>query len=338
MSRVHVVVSYFRDGSHYPRSGPEARQREVYWGDIAVNAATLRHVDTDAAFVVFCGDDPTEPAARVLARAGADVRRLPFAHRPPDDFYVRYLGTLYVLDTMAAIAPEVAPDDVVLFVDPDIVWPRPIGPLVDDVRRGGIVAYELHVPETLDMCDLTRRQQTEILAGTVADGPDPDGPAITHFGGEIYGMLGSELAEVVPLSEAIWTETMARYERGEPHFNMEEHVMNGLLWCRGEQGGRANPHLERIRTLPSPMGSRHRAHDALVAWHLPIEKDQGFLDVLTHLDGGGSLPPVGPAYVAWLGRRMGIAPVGRRWLADRARQVRWKVLRTGRGKGPIYGL
>lgn len=340
MSQVQVVVSYYRDGSVYPRSGPEARQREVYWANIAVNAATWRHVaGGDSDFVVYAGDEPTDDARRVLDRAGAEVRPLAFDHRPPDDFYDRYLGTLFVLDTMAALAATVADDDLVVFVDPDIVWVRSPDPLLEEVRRGGIVAYELHVPDDLELCDLTRRQQTEILAELVDDGPDPAGPAITHFGGEIYAMAGAELRELVPRSEMLWTDNLARYTDGRgPYFHMEEHVMNGLLWCHGEQAGRANPHLERIRTLPRPMGSRQRAHPGLVAWHLPIEKDKGFLEVLTHLIEGRPMPPVGPAYERWLARRMGVAPVGGRWLADRARQLKWTLLRTGRGKGPEYGL
>lgn len=332
-----VVISYFRDGSHYPRSGRPDRQNEVYWSNIAVQAATFRHVaGSDAEFVAFCGNDPPAQAAEILASAGGRTRRLDFARRPPDDFYVRYLGTLFVLDVMAALADEVDPDDVLLFCDPDIVWPRSPTKLIEEVGRGGVVAYDLAVPEDVPLCDLTRRQQSEILGEIGGVGPSAQDPAVTHFGGEIYGMLGRELKTLVPALEALWAATMKRYEAGLPHYNFEEHVLNGALWQRNETVGRANPHLQRIRTLPKPFGTRDRDHSHLSGWHLPSEKDSGFLKVFDHLAAGGPLPAVGPDYVRWLGRRMGVRPAGVRWVADRARQTRWAITGRFRQSNPTY--
>lgn len=337
--RVVVTISYFRDGSVYPRGGRPDRQGDVYWANIAVNAATLRHVaGPGPELVVFAGDRPPAPAARVLESAGAQIRALDFARRPPDDFYRRYVGSLYVLDTMVALAEELDDDDVAVFVDPDVVWARAPDPLVAEVRRGGVVAYDLAVPDTLPMCEISRREQGAMLAELSGRGPDPTGDALTHFGGELYGLLGRELQSILPDLEELWTGTLRRYEAGEPHYNVEEHFMNAVLWRRGEQVGRANAHIQRVRTLPAPFGTRERVHPELVAWHLPMEKDQGFLAVFRHLTAGRALPPPGPGYQRWLRRRMGVAPVGVRWGLDRARQVRWALTGRSRGGTPNHGL
>lgn len=324
--RVVVVVSYFRDDpAHLPsRAGTGADHGEAYWANIAVNAATLRHVGGDGVeFVACAGDTPTAAAARVLAAAGGRVQHVPFDHRPPEGFYGRYGASLYVLDTMAALSAQVADDDVVMFVDPDIVWIGSPRPLVDEVRRGGVVAYDLRVPPDAPVCDLDREDLGRItgeITGEVTDGPAP-----TYFGGEFYGMRGEELSGVVTEAEALWDATLARFMQGRPHYHVEEHLMNGLLWRRDEQDGRANPHLQRIRTLPPPFGTRERMDPALVALHLPYEKDRGIPRLLHGLDRGQVLPPPGPAYERWLRRAMGIEPVGARRIADVARQVRWRV-------------
>jgi hypothetical protein len=338
-ARVVAIVSYFRDGSLYPRGGRPDQQGDVYWANIAVNATTFRHVaGPGPEFVVFAGDEPPPAAAALLSAAGAEIRPLDFARRPPDDFYRRYAGSLYVLDTMAALAGELHDDDVALLVDPDVVWASRIDPLVAEVRRGGVVAYDLAVPDTLPMCDLSRRDQGAILTELTGHGPDPRGDALTHFGGELYGVLGRELRALLPELERLWAGTMARYEQQLPHYNVEEHFLNAVLWQRGEQVGRANDHLQRVRTLPKPFGTRERVHPGLVAWHLPMEKDQGFLTAFAHLRRGRGLPPVGPEYQRWLRRRMGVAPVGRRWVMDRARQVRWAITGRSRGGTPNHGL
>ena len=334
--RTLVVISYFTDdASRYPRSGRPEDRHDIYWSNIATCAATLRHVDRDRTdLAVFAGDTPPARPAMVLADAQVEVRHLDFARRPPRDFYHRYVGSLYVLDVMAALVDEVASHDVLLFVDPDVVWMAPLDPLVEEVRQGGVVAYQLPVPDDVPLCHLTRREQGVLLAEMTGRGPD-DG-AYPHFGGELYGMLGAELAAIVPELELLWAATLQRYKQGLRHFNVEEHLMNAVLWARGEHEGRANRYIQRIVTAPPPRGSRERAVPGLVAWHLPIEKDRGLLRVLRRVASGRALPPAGPRYERWLAHRTGVRPTPARWLTDRARQVKWATIdRRGR---PTYGI
>ncbi len=334
--RVMVVTSYHPDSSHYPRSGRREDRGTTYWTNIATSAATLRHVHrSEVDILVFAGDDPPSAAAAVLRDAGAEIRHLDFARRPPADFYYRYVGSLYVLDVMAALLDEVADDDVLLFVDPDVAWLAPLDELVTDVRRGGVVAYHLEVPDTVPMCHLTRREQGELLAEMTGHGPPP-GEAYPHFGGELYGLSGAELKSIVPELEDLWRRTMERYEDGRRHFNVEEHLMNAVLWRRGEAVGRANRYIARVITSPSPRGSRERAQKGLVAWHLPIEKDRGLMRVFRRITSGRPLPPPGPAYERWLSHRVGVRPTPARWMTDRLRKLKWATL--DRRDKPTYGI
>lgn len=334
--RVLAVVSYFRDGSVYPRSGPPERQDDTYWSNIAANAATFRHVaGADHEFLVCAGNEPPSDAATVLRRSGAEIRSVPFSRRPDDGFYDRYLGSLYLLDVATSLADEADDDDVLLFVDPDVVWVRSIDPLLAEIARGGVVAYDLAVPEDVPLCGLTRREQTDMLeAATGATATQP----ITHFGGEFYGMTGAVLRQVADQIEPLWDEALRRHRSGEPHHNNEEHFLNAALWHLGEQSGRANDHLQRIRTLPKPFGTRERAGRPLVAWHLPNEKDSGLLRVFRHVSSGRSLPPVGDAYVRWLARTTGVEASGRRWVGDRARQLKWIATGSYRTGTTNHGL
>lgn len=319
--RALLVVSYFRDGSTYPRAGRRRGQADAYWSAIAVQAATLRHVGAgDPEFLVYAGDDPSGLARTVLEEAGAEIRHLPFASRPPDDFFSRYLGSLYVLDVMRDVAGQVEDDAAVLFVDPDMVWVRPLEALLAEVRRGGVVAYELDVPEDVPLCELSRRSQGDILA-EMAD--IPAGSVPVHFGGEFYGLLGRELRSLVREFTPLWEQTLSRYQSGKRHFHVEEHVLNAALLLRGEQSGRANAHLQRVMTLPAPFGTRERATSELASWHLPHEKHRGFLRIMDHLSRGRSLPPPGPAYVSWMRRVLGIDPGPLRRVSDIGRQLKW---------------
>lgn len=337
--RVFVVVSYFRDTSIYPptRAGPPERRSDVYWSSIAVNAATLRHVAGDGVEFIACvGDDPPAQPARVLETVDARVRHVPFDHHPPDGFHRSYGGSLFLLDTMEALAPEVADDDVVLFVDPDIAWARSPRPLVDEARRGGVVAYDLRVPADAPVCDISRQELAAITTEIL--GRAPAGPMPSYFGGEFYGMHGRELIEVVEQIAPLWEATLARFEQGRRHYNVEEHLMNGLLWLRGEHEGRANPYLQRIRTLPPPFGTRERDHPDLVALHLPYEKDRGIPRLLQHLDDGASMPPPGPRYEEWVRRALGVQSAGRRRGADLVRWLKWHTIGPRANERTALGL
>ncbi|MGK2947035.1 MAG: hypothetical protein ACSLFP_00545 [Acidimicrobiales bacterium] len=319
-----AVVSYFREHSEHPRSGPAGRRDDTYWTCIAANAATMRHVaDTPLEFVVCAGSGPPAWLRPVLDDAGVTVRVVPFDHRPPEGFYDRYLGSLYLLDALQDAAGWVGPDDVVMFIDPDVVWGAPYGPLVEEIEAGGIVAYELVVDEDLPMCDLSRRDQAAILQELT--GTDLDGTVPRHFGGEFYGMLGSEVPAFAAAVESMWKEMLRRHAAGRAHHNSEEHVINAVLWQRRERSSRAHPHLQRIRTLPGVWGTRERMHDDLIAWHLPIEKEIGFPNLVAHLAAEKPLPPPGPTYHRWLRRMMGVQPAGARRAADVLRQVKWRV-------------
>ena len=333
---VLVVVSYTPDDSRAPRAGAPERKDDVYWASIAVNVATLRHVAGEhIAFQVHCPSDPPPHVTRLLATAGVEVVPTAFTHRPPDDFFLRFLASLYMLDTTAAVADEVADDTVVLFVDPDVVWVADPTAMIEDVRAHGVLAYDLAVPPDLPVGRLTRRQELELFEAIAGEQVTPLPP---HFGGEFYGMLGARLRAFVAATAPIWAETLRRHEQGQPHFNLEEHVFDAALWRLGVVEGRANSHIERIMTLPEPFGSRRRYRPELVAWHLPSEKTIGITKVFEHLAAGRDLPALDDGYHAWMRRRMGIDPTPRHLARDLSRWLKWTVTgeaRKGRARGQV---
>lgn len=332
-----MVVSYFADDSEYPRSAPPEQRNRSYWTNIAANAATFRHVQGfDPEIIVYTGDDPPADMRRVLEAAAVEVRHLPFDRRPPVDFYQRYVGSLYVLDTMRELARITGPDDVWLLADPDVVWCAPLDPLIADVRRGGIVTYDLAVPDSVPLCHHSRADQAAMWAEmTGQTAPTPPYPA---FGGELYGLLGHELVEVSAAVERLWDLNMERYQAGLPHFHVEEHVINAVLHERGVREGRGNAHIQRILTVPHPFGTRERESPGLVGWHLPMEKDRGLRRLYRHVAAGRAMPPVGPAYRRWLGHKVGVKPNAARWVTDHGRRAKWAITGSARNRKPQYGL
>lgn len=334
-----IVVSYAPDDSRYPRAGRPDRQHDVYWQSIAVHAATLRHVARDdLVFEVHCPTPPPRQVLPLLDAARVDHVETPFRHRPPDNFFERFVGSLYLLDTADAIAQEAADDSVVLFVDPDVVWVDDPHPLIEEVRRSGIVTYDLGLPNDFPIGDLTRHDEAELIeaiTGATFDSLPP------HFGGELYGVLGARLRELVAHLAPLWEATLRRHQDGRLHFNYEEHLFDAALWQLGVMEGRGNRYLERIMTIPAPFGSRERYRPELLAWHLPSEKTVGIANVYARLAAGRGLPTREEGYHTWLRRRMGIRRTPRHLVRDVMRWVKWTATgeaRRARRRGQVGGL
>lgn len=328
---VDVVVSFVLDKSYYPRGGPERRRQLTYWRNIAVNAATLRHVaprDT-VRFRVATNSEPPPRVARVLEDNGATLFHPPFDHEPPRDLYGKFAGSLYVLDTMAWYASNVTDDRIVLFVDPDIVWLRDPTSVAARVHgTDGVMAYDVGYAPDYPCHGLTRRDLAAICRELDPARPIPNDPPPPYFGGEFYGVDARRVPSLAEAASRVWAAALDRHRRGLTTFRTEEHVLSAVLWWDGVAAGVANEFIRRIWTLPAPFGDRDPARDhALVAWHLPVEKTVGLPAVARHLERGRALPE---DVVPWLARRLGLHSHPGRWPREAALKTKWALDGTAR--------
>ena len=272
-------MAFVDDGGRYPRAAGADPVLE-YWKAIAVMAATLRAVGSDWPITVATNRGPTDTVlCETLDRLGVELREVAFDHAPPPDYFNRFSGSFYLLDAMADAVARVDDDTVLIFVDPDCVWVRDPGPVLESVAASPDLplAYEITYAPGQWVIGQTLEKLGELYAaiGTV---PVPERPP--YAGGEFLAGTRSGFARLLPHIETVWTESMRRFEAGESiRANSEEHVLGYALAQLGWSGGTANHLVRRVWTkLPPNRNIRGDEYD-LVVWHALIEKGRGLSEL-----------------------------------------------------------
>ena len=270
-----MVVAFIEDGGFYPRA-TGADPVLAYWRAIAVMATTLRTVGADWPITVSTNRPPSEPTVRrALDRLGVSYRETPFEHRPPPGYFDRFSGSFYLLDALADAVDRASDDTRLLFVDPDCVWVRSPEPLLAlvDADPDALIAYEIRYAPGQAALGLTLAEMAAFFT-ELGDRPVP-GEA-PYAGGELLLGRRDRLAQLLPLIEQIWEESLRRFERGERiRVNTEEHVLSYALGQLGWTGGTANPFVRRLWTKSPPDRNVQGDERSLVLWHALTEKGRG---------------------------------------------------------------
>lgn len=303
------VVDRADEGTIFPSAGGNSgdpRVQAVYWRCIAVMFASARITNPSARLVLFTNADlpvvDDAAIARLLDESGVEVRHLPLTHRVPAGRSQSWGNVLYFLDIMASLDREEAVTPFLLF-DSDVVFVRPIDAMVDTLRERGVMAYDVGTGEGstvngMPMAAMARAAQALFAAQANS--------RITHYGGEIFGVILEEWRN-------IWAERFARIFDGMlggveelERASTEEHMFSIAFAAAQPPVAAANPWLRRIWT--SPRHNDVRADDeALAVWHVPAEKRYGLRDLFFDL-AKGRITPTMPqdAFRELAGRRCGV--------------------------------
>ena len=98
--------------------------------------------------------------------------------------------------------------------------------------------------------------------------------APNYYGGEIIAIGSDEMGRLCEQIEPLWTECLARFQRGESKFNEEAHFLSYLYDIMEYAAGTANPFIKRIWTGRKSNNACRSDFD-LSIWHLPSEKKYG---------------------------------------------------------------
>lgn len=332
---VEVVVAFYEDGGHYPRA---ARRDPVlaYWKAITVMATTLRVVGREWPITVATNRPPTDPAIRqVLDDTRVGFRDVPFDHRPPDGWFDRFTGSLYLLDALADAVDRAPTSARVMVVDPDCVWVRDPAPMLAalDADPATVLAYEITYSPGQPALGLTQEQMSRLFRD-VGDAPVPD--RAPYAGGEFLLGTRDRLAQLVEHAEAIWQDSLRRFADGGPlKVNTEEHVLSYALGQLGWTGGTANPFMRRLWTQSPPNRNVQGDEEDLVLWHALTEKHRGLQELFDDVRAGHpALAAPGPTYRRHLARRLRVhlhpvqalkLPINRWTYRLRGGQRQWPV-------------
>lgn len=292
-AKVVVAVAYWRDQGRYPRADLSKRQGDVYLHNTATMIGTWRRVASldDVSFVLCTNVVPTGEVGDQLDRLGVRRWEVPFDSRPPEGYYDRFSASTYSLDVLRAFADQLGPSDVLLLVDPDVVWVRDPAPLVDQVRRAGLVVKEIRYPPDHEDLGLTPVELTDLVAEM--SGHAPAG-LVRRVGGELVGATKAELDRWVSACDEAWAASVRRFEHGQqPRLNTEEHVFSYALEVLGYPPEECNTELlRRVWTRPGRLRNVRGDELDYVAWHALAEKGWGLWGLFDDMVAGeGAFAP-----------------------------------------------
>lgn len=241
-----------------------------YFKAIVLTFASVRRWNPDLRLALVTDCEPPTPFAGQLAALGVQLLETSFDHRPPDGFWPTFNASLYTVDAIAILARTAEPTDPVLLIDPDVLCTGELTPVLDAIRGSDVLVYPTGFPDdepsqglsALDAAVLHRELDPELQ--------EPP----THYGGELYGFTPAGVFPILQRAETAWQLALARWADGRSGFVTEEHLLNYAL--RRAPLVDATGFIRRIWTTPT---FRNVIGDegSLLLWHLPAEKDRGFV-------------------------------------------------------------
>lgn len=283
---VVVAVAYWRDDGYYPRSSGSRRRGDVYLRNTATMAATWQRVSTvsDTRVRLCSNVVPTGDVGAQLQALGVEVESVPFRSVPPGGYFDRFSAATYSLDVLHHHARELADDDVLVLVDPDVVWARDPAPLVAQVHAEGLVGHAIPRPPDVRDLGLTRRELGTLI-GELAGREVREAPPL--LGGELLAVTGAQLPAFAAACTEGWQASVARFDAGDrPLLHTEEHVYSYAFEVLG-RGVHDTPHLiRRVWTRPGTVRNVTGHEDAVLAWHVLTEKTHGLWRLYDDLQSG----------------------------------------------------
>lgn len=281
---VEVIVAFVDDGGRYPFARGDDPVLE-YWKAIAVMAASLRAAGMTWTVSVATNRPPVDTRVRrVLDEQAVTFRSIPFDHAPPENYFDRFSGSFFLLDAIADAVERTEDETVLIFVDPDCVWYGDPQAVVDAVALSPEVplAYEVSYCSGQPAIGQTQEDLGQLYSSVATDHPVPKRPP--YAGGEFLAGTSKGMSRLLPHIEAVWAESLRRFEVGEPvRANTEEHVLSYALGQVGWTGGTANDLVRRLWTKLPPERNIRGDEDELVVWHTLREKGRGLSELFEDL-------------------------------------------------------
>jgi hypothetical protein len=304
---------------------PRARSR-IYWQCAFVSMATLLRCMPDGNRRIYTNRIPAWLLAKRdwmqwLDRHAIEICDIRFdSCRPPDGVSATFKNAFFKHEVIGHLAAERAAISCVF--DADCLWARRPTRLLSELRADHAVALNL----TLGFAPTEMRQGiSRAILGQFFQKIDQDfSKSDAHwFGGEfLAGGLTTFQRAAIQLKAAheqvrsIHAEVL-RLPTGQSVFDNDEYVAS-LAWNRaGDLIRPANAFMERLWT--GADACRTTQDLAYEVWHLPAEKDRGFVSLFNEIQKPDSTFWQTPIehFPSYLGDRVGIPdrkiPVPRTW-------------------------
>ena len=273
--------------SDYPQVGGTSSSSyflEVYWRCIVLFFASSTRHNPSVRHQLFVNrpqipDIGAFKTSEFLRDLGVEVIVVPFTYAPPQNYYLHWRSTFYLLDIIKYLAAHSLPNEQYVITDSDCLFIKNADALAEAIKQHGLLTYDTHFPATEDANGLSRLDLQKLYE-KMSGQPVPQTPL--YCGGDIFAATSDVMRQFAAEIDPIWESSMTLHATGQPHFNTEEHFLSYIVYKLGYPVGKANPFLSRIWTGRKYKTASIQDFD-LTIWHVPAEKKHGLKRLFQHV-------------------------------------------------------
>jgi hypothetical protein len=241
-----------------------------------------------------------------LSEHQIEVVNLPLTYQVPANYHGAWRNQFYIFDILEYISStSLSAQDSYLILDSDCTWIKSADIIWENIRKYGLLTYDLEISEDFVINGLSRIDMKKIFEDLGQASIDP---VPTYCGGEWFGANTSEIIRIASEAKHVWQEMMTRFKQGRPKFNEEAHLLSYLYHKFGYAVGTANPYIRQIWTARRCHTAKNEDFN-LSIWHLPAEKLYGYKRLFKEVKNLNSLfwtLPAGDPFARYVANYLGM--------------------------------
>lgn len=201
--------------------------------------------------------------------------------RPPLNYYGSWNTQFIVLDVIEWLSKNTNADDIVLILDSDCFFNRPLDEIfVESVRKHKALLYSIDYPINHK---INGHSRTDLLNLSKKYNDNLQIEEFVYSGGEFICCKADELELIHSLSREVFGESLKRHTAGQEKFNEEAQLLSYVYHVIGYKTHTANKFIKRIWTDRTDYSNVDGSELNLLIWHLPVEKIYGFKKIYRSL-------------------------------------------------------
>jgi hypothetical protein len=268
-------------------------RRLIYWKCVYVFCATSVRCNPDCTHQVYTNDTQPVVANGVdllagLKKMGVEIVVAPFGvFNPPKGYSNRFKNAFYKLDVIHHLGQSTQ-HDFHLLLDSDCVWVRNNPKIYDFIAKSD--TFTLYDVDDLgdhpekDFWDMSRQGVWDVFKSIEPDYPE-NRPIL--FGGEAMGGSTEHFRIIADELKKAFDNIVTQYdgEKNLPKFPNSRNIFSGMEYFTSMVYNRLPFKVQDIRDYLRRIWTSFRYVDIresdmkLTIWHMPSEKQQGFLKV-----------------------------------------------------------
>lgn len=255
------------------------RVQDFYWRSLVCMMASASTHNPAARLLLFSNSREIPEVDGVsiestLAELGVELVHLDHLTLPPAGYHGAWGTQFVVLDCMDKLVEMSQDDDVLMLLDSDCIFIKPVEPeMVAAIQKHQILRYTIDDGKVDAVNGLTWKNLADLGREY---SPSVDRDHIKYAGGEIVAGTHGGLATAASLARSAYEQSLVRFSQNLQKFNEEAHLLSYVYEVMGIKDYTGNSFIKRIWTDRGVFCNVDGSEHSLVILHLPAEKKTGF--------------------------------------------------------------